>query len=614
MCGILALADWAKPIDPQQVARGLSQLRHRGPDGEGTATRWDGRLALAHRRLAIFDTGDGGRQPMTRAASGDTIVFNGSIYNYPELRAELEQAGHRFASDSDTEVLLAAWRQWGHGAFARLNGMWALVLHDAASDSVVISRDRLGVKPLYMLRDATRTALASEVRALLAATGHAPRLAADAAFDFLLLGLSDHGGRTMLDGVVEVPPGALWTLSRDGGLSRDQFHRWPAPEPRLRADDVAGTLAELLADATALRLRAHVPVAALLSGGLDSGTVAWAVTRRLDAEAARRFVGFTSYGYGDGSPYDETAEARATLRHLGTALPHVEVRAHSAPGLDDLEAFLATQELPVGTPSPVAGFRLFRHLAQAGAKVVLTGDGSDELFAGYTRRYLPMALRDAALAGTWGAAAVLARSPHLDRGAALARAAWNLPRPALAALLARRPHVAVLERDFRDACPGRLDDLIQMQRSGLEEQGPRDVARHLLPQVLRYIDRNSMAWGIEARSPFLDYRVAELAARLPMAAKVGATGGKLPVRRAMAPHLPANVVNGAKARGLGHAEQFQVGRLDLRALLAEPPAAAAGVINTRRLGEMLARHPGDPRLWWPVCLLLWLRQVERQWN
>lgn len=614
MCGILALADWAEPVDPQQVARGLAHLRHRGPDGEGIASRWDGRLALAHRRLAIFDTGAAGRQPMTGAATGDTIVFNGSIYNYPELRAELEQAGHRFVSDSDTEVLLAAWRQWGADAFGRLNGMWALALHDAASDSVVVSRDRLGVKPLYMLRTPTGTAFASEVRALLAATGHRPRLAHDAAFDFLLMGLSDHGGRTMLDGVVEVPPGALWTLSRDGSLRRERYHRWPAAEPHLGAEEVAEELAALLADATALRLRAHVPVAALLSGGLDSGAVAWAVSCRLDETAAGRFVGFTSYGYGDDSPYDERAQARATLRHLGTTLPHHELRADPQPDPADLEAFLAAQELPVGTPSPVAGFRLFRHLAQAGAKVVLTGDGSDELFAGYTRRYLPMALRDAVLGGRWSAAAALARSPHLNRGDAMARAAWSLPRPALAALLARRPHVAVLNRDFREASPSRLDDLVQLQRTGLERQGQRDVTRHLLPQMLRYIDRNSMAWGVEARSPFLDYRVAELAARLPMTAKVGAAGGKAPVRRAMAPHLPAGVVDGAKLRGLGHAEQFQVGRLDLAGLLADPPAAAAGVVDAARLAAALARHPGEPRLWWPVCLLLWLRQVERQWS
>jgi len=612
LCGIVVVASAGAPVDSGRLGRPLARLAHRGPDGEGEAWRWDRRLALGHRRLAIFNPGPAGAQPMV-SACGDLLVFNGSIYNYVELRAELTALGHVFRTDSDTEVVLAAWAEWGREAFARFNGTWALALHDHDSDRLVVSRDRLGVRPLYFRQQDGLTVFASEVRAVVAASGMAVRVDPAVAFDFLVLGQSDHLDRTMVEGVAEVPAGALWVLDRQGRLDRSRFHTWPVPDPAMDVAAAERILPDLLLDATRLRLRAHVPVAAQLSGGLDSGATAWAVGQ-LAPHMDRQFLGFFAYGYAGAAPaFDETAAAAATRDHVAPHLLLHQVGVDPTPTMEDLTDFLRAQELPVSTPSPLAGLRLCRAMRRAGAVVTLTGDGSDELFSGYTRRYLPVAWRDAMLAGRWGAAGRLWASPHLGWRDAAARLAWSLPRPLFQALLARRPHVAVLGRAFRGDHAGRLGELIRLQTMPLDQLGPRDAQGGQLSQILRYADRNAMACGMESRSPFLDWRVAELAMRLPMAAKVTPQGGKMVLRRAMRPHLPDRVHGGPKNRGLGHAEQFRVGSLPLDDLLAEPPSAAAGLVDAPRLAQALRDHPGDPRLWWAVSLLLWLREVEQSW-
>lgn len=608
MCGLLAMASWSGLVDPTRASAALARMRHRGPDGEGLLSRRDGRLILGHRRLAVFDPGPNGAQPMVCPETGDSLVFNGAIYNYPELRAVLSGLGHRFRTDCDTEVILKAWRQWGADAFARFNGMWALVLHDAASDRLVLCRDRLGVKPLYMLRSATGFVAASEVRAVVAAAGIRPEVNEDVAFDFLLLGLSDHRGATMVRGVVEVAPGTIYTIESNGAARSAAYHSWPAPESGLTAESVAEALPGLLEDATQLRLRSHVPMVAHLSGGLDSGAVAWAIGRN-SAGLDGRFLGFFSYGYeGDAARFDEVEDARATGRHVASGLPFVAVRAPAVPSMAEIEDLVSVMELPVSTPSTLAGRRLYRAIRQAGATVALTGDGDDELFAGYTKRYLPIALRDALRGGRLSEISSLLTSSNLSYGSAVARLAWELPMPVVRGIMRRRRHVAVLTDEYWHASGERLEDVALLQHQGLAIKGRADVTRVLLPQILRHSDRNAMASSIEARAPFLDYRIAELAMRLPMAAKVGAGGGKLPVRKAMRGRLPPTVTEGGKRRGLGHAEQFTVGRMDLRALL-EDGAAACPYVDTGRLARALKEAPGDPRLWWPVCFLVWLRQL-----
>lgn len=610
MCGLVALARWSEPADVHAMRKALARLAHRGPDSEGLHGAWGGRLLLGHRRLAILDTGAVAHQPMIDPVTGSAIVFNGAIYNYRELRHELQALGAVFRTDCDTEVILLAWRQWGVEAFRRFNGMWALALHDTVSDRLYLCRDRLGVKPLYCLRSSTCLAVASEIKAVLAASATPARVDSQAALDYLTMGLLDHRPSSFLQGVVEVPPGALWCVGSDGFIEQRRFHDWPEIDPDLDCATVALALPDLLEDAVALRLRSDVPLAAQLSGGMDSGTVAWAIGRQ--RSALEHFRGFFSYGYSGsiGQEHDETAAARRTLEYVAPGFEHRIVSAEAVPTLAELEQLIAVQELPVATPSILAGWRLFRAIGEAGAKVVLTGDGSDELFAGYTRRYLPLALRQAMAGMDWRRAQALLASDHLSFDVAARRLVWSLPDQWLIALLRRQAHTQVIQADFLAESGEGLRGLIDLQRQPLDAQGLDDVRRVMLPQILRYGDRNAMAWGIESRSPFLDYRIAELAMRLSTSLKVGPNGGKLPLRMAMTGRLPESVVRGQKNRGLGNAEQYLVGCMDLGELFEAPPVDAARFINLPRLREQLQRAPHNPRLWWPVCFLLWLRWLE----
>jgi len=612
MCGLVALARWPGMADPRRLDAALAHLAHRGPDAKGQSSHWGGRLLLGHRRLSIFDTGPQAHQPMVDPQTGDSLIFNGAIYNYPELREELQRLGAHFRTGSDTEVILAAWRHWKHDAFRRFNGMWALVLHDVASDCLYVSRDRLGVKPLYCFKSATTLAIASEIKAVLAASAAPVSIDPAAALDFLMLGLVDHRPSSLFEGVVEVPPGSLWCVQPDGFIERKRFHDWPEINPELGLSDVTEALPALLENAVSLRLRSDVPLAAQLSGGMDSGSIAWAVGRQRDALG--QFLGFFSYGYKDsaGLLHDETAAARLTQEHVAQGLPLRIVTAPAVPTLEELQKLISTQQLPVATPSILAGWRLFRAMGEAGAKVVLTGDGSDELFAGYTKRYLPLALRQSLGDLDIRKALSLFGGGHLQAGPAARRLAWSLPWPLLLPMLRRQPHVQTIASDFLAEMDFALRDLVTLQRQPLNVQGPDDIRRILLPQILRYGDRNAMAWGIESRSPFLDYRIAELAMALSTSSKLGASGGKLPLRHAMAARLPDSVVRGQKNRGLGNAEQFQVGKIDMATLLNEPPAGSERFVDITRLREQLRRHPHDLRLWWPVCLLIWMRWMQEE--
>lgn len=606
VCGLLAVLNRYRPANAEAAGRALDRLAHRGPDGSGWARGWDDRLLLGHRRLAILDPGDGGAQPMRDPETGSLLVFNGAIYNFLELRRELEDLGQRFAAASDTEVVLAAWRQWGAAAFNRFNGMWAIVLLDAASDSMVVCRDRLGVKPLYHVDDGASLVFASEIRAAAIAAGLAARPDAVSVFDYLVGGITEHDGRTFFDGVVEVPPGALWRVARDGRVARGRYHDWPEGES---PPPTAEELRALVLDATRLRLRADVPTVALLSGGLDSSIIGWAAANV--REPRSRFGGFLTYGYHNGGIYDETDRARRVAAAVAPALPHRMLRVDPVPAWQDLTALMAAQEQPFSTPSNIAAFRLYRLLAAQGVKVALTGEGSDELFAGYTRRYANLMVRDLLRRGRISEAIRLLRSPHASLALLRNRLVWDMPEAAVRGLLRRyRVNVSVMSAPLWEGMRERLLDRMADNRRPLAQILRRDVTHTLLPGVLRFADRNGMAAGVEVRSPFLDHRLADLAMRLPAGEKLSAAGGKLPLRRAFAGLLPDLVIAAPKEHGLGMAEQFQVGGLDLGPLLAAPPAGAEAFLDVPRLTAALARRPGDPLLWWPVCLLLWLTGVS----
>jgi asparagine synthase (glutamine-hydrolysing) len=270
-------------------------------------------------------------------------------------------------------------------------------------------------------------------------------------------------------------------------------------------------------------------------------------------------------------------------------------------------------QVPFGTPSVLAAFRLYRQMRAAGVTVVLNGEASDELFGGYTRRYAALLARDALRRGDLRQVMALLASPHLSGRDFMARLVWDLPGDLTRRLFrACQPSARAIAPDFWQAQAGLFRERQADLRQPLAGRLRQDVLTGALPAILSWADSGSMAWGVEVRSPFLDWRVVEAALSLPPSAKVTDRGGKRILREAFSGLLPDRVIAAPKTHGLGMAEQFTIGRMALDDLLEQPPAGTAEFLDLAALRHELTRHPGTMPLWWPICLLLWLRFLERQ--
>lgn len=616
MCGLVALrADTAMPGLEALGRAALDTLAHRGPDDAGwVVTGGEAPVPptfLGHRRLSILDLSSAGRQPLICPLTGNMLVFNGEIYNFVELRRELEAEGCVFRTATDTEVVLHAWRVWGEVAFARFNGMWALVVLDRASGALVCCRDRLGVKPLYIIRHrdgrGAWTMLASEIRAIAATLGAYPPPERRAVFDFLVTGISDQGSRTFFAGIAAVPPGWVMRLSRDGDTHWTRYHQWPEIDPLARLEPEA--LRALVDDAVRLRLRSDAPTVALLSGGLDSSILTAQAARLARTEPRTCFAGAYSYGYADASlaGHDETARAEAFLAECAPDVRHIVHRALPVPDEAELLALAADQEEPVATPSILASHRLYRAIRDDGFKVVLSGEGADEVFGGYVTRYMSLLARDRLFDGHWWSAYRLLRRGVAPLPLVANRMAWHLPAGVVRPLLRHlRPSVGVMNEDFWQSMAPAFEELRDDSRLPLEARLRRDVTATNLPMILRFADRNSMRFGVEVRSPYLDWRVVAAALAAPVAERMGDDHGKAALRRAFADQLPAAVAWGRKRHGFGNAEQFLVPRFPLDTLWEQLPGWAGDWLSLPDLRRQLARPSNHTTLWWSVSLLLWL--------
>ncbi|MDB5101689.1 MAG: hypothetical protein JWM80_6110 [Cyanobacteria bacterium RYN_339] len=545
MCGISGI--WA-PGDAarwQPLLDGIVASQHsRGPDFEATRplqTR-GATLLLGHNRLSIIDLSDAAHQPMWDVDRRACIVFNGEIYNYRELRVELEALGHRFATQSDTEVILAAYLAWGPDAVLRFNGMFAFALWDMQAETLWLFRDRFGVKPLCYHLDADWLAFASTGGAIARVLGLAPDPA------YLARGLrywvyETDDDRTAYTGLHTLPAGHRMRVRRDAAgaleVHREAYYdlaaRVEAQREELRRLPVATLVTrvrEQLADAVVLRLRADVPVGVSLSGGLDSASLA-----ALLAERHADVVGFSF-----GSPADAASEGPLVaelVRKLGIRVEYVQAPPE---GLTDaLWTTLEAQDAPFLSGSAVAQLLVYRAARAAGVKVLLGGQGGDEDFMGY-RKYQAFQLRrwlrgqdpGGLVRGLPGLgllalaelpqAAGYWRHRHRYTGGPAAPSPLRLPAPEPLAL-GDDPAAPLWRRQLLD------------------------VTRFSLPSLLRYEDRNSMANSVESRLPFLDYRVVELGLGLPDALKLRAGFGKWVLREAMRGRLPESIRAARYKRG-----------------------------------------------------------------
>ena len=544
MCGIIGIAAQSPVSDRGWLALGRDALRHRGPDDAGEWWSADGCVGVGHRRLAIIDLSPAGHQPMQDALGGLCIVFNGEIYNFAGLRQELTAKGHAFRSHSDTEVILAAYREWGTDCLARLNGMFAFALYDSRRRQLLIARDRAGEKPLYYTLADGALRFASELKGLMADPALPRRIDREALDCYLAMGFVP-GERSMLQGVEKLPPAHALVFDLNSGQSRLRRY-WQLPELSASAAqgeaDEAGLLDELealLEDAVRRQLVADVPVGILLSGGVDSSLVA-----AMAARAASKVKTFTIRFPGFGQ-YDETEHARLIARHFGTE--HVELVAAEA--TVDLLPLLARQfDEPMVDSSMIPTYLVSR-LVREHCTVALGGDGGDELFAGYPHYNrllwlqqkfgaIPQSLR---LAASRTAQALL---PVGFKGRNWLQGLGTDLRtglPLIFSLLDRgtRQRLMAGQGAWDLAAERAREQRIPKSADLLQRATRMDFGNYLAEDILVKVDRASMLNSLEVRAPLLDYRLIEFAfGKVPSRLKATAGSRKVLLKQLAARVLP----------------------------------------------------------------------------
>jgi asparagine synthase (glutamine-hydrolysing) len=541
MCGICGIVAPGRPAEAETVAAMSELIAHRGPDGDGIFTR-DG-VALGSRRLAILDLSEAGAQPFASADGRLHVVHNGEIYNYRELRGELASRGHRFASATDTEVILAAYREWGERCVERFNGMWAFALWDEGEQRLFCARDRFGVKPFYYSFGGGRLAFASELKAFRADPQTPLRANEQIVRDFVRNDHFDHTNETFFAGIVKLPPAHTLVLDRDGLRTR-RFWQLELRDPP--AGDPVEAVRELFIDSVRLRLRSDVTVGTCLSGGIDSSAVAGVIDLLLREETENaRPVGerqqtFTVYF--DDPAIDERPFAREVVERTKAA-PHW-VTFTSGDLVENVGHIVEAHDEPFRSTSICAGWYVMREAARAGVTVVLDGQGGDEVLAGYPA-YFGARYAD-----------LLTGGRLLELGSELAEHRRLYGSRRTLAALARPFAPAALEARLRERRSGSAS-LLHADLRGLPETPELDGSpfpdrlRRLqtriltvrgLPELLHAEDRNSMTHSIEARVPFLDYRLVELLFSLEGGHLIEHSRTKAILRRALHDLLPPRVL------------------------------------------------------------------------
>jgi asparagine synthase (glutamine-hydrolysing) len=622
MCGFCGLLS---PNSAQELrgrtAAMVATLHHRGPDDGGVYAK-DG-IALGHRRLKVIDLSDAGAQPMTDPATGACVVYNGEVYNFPRLRDELAAAGARFRGHSDTEVLLQAYTRWGLDGLRRLEGIFAFALWDPAEKRLILMRDRLGVKPLFYAWSRGSLTFGSEIKALLASGDVDTAVDEQSLREFLWFGNS-YEDRTIYRAVRSLPPGN-WMIVQGGDCRIEPYWRieewltgWVPHDDRVAAEAVR----EAVAAAVSRQLVADVPVGIFLSGGIDSSSIAASAVT-----TSRRRLASYSVGFDFTDHADELPAARRLANRLG--LDHHELHVGSSQLGDVLEKLASAHDEPFADAANIPLFLLAQQLGGS-VKVVLQGDGGDEMFGGY-RRY--SMLRHHRLGRGWPAplTSVLRLGGRAGQRAARMAAALGSADPAarMALLVTLEtmddPPEAVFEEDARRRLVGRTDAFMAYRRCAARFADAEPVQRMLLTdislqlpsQFLAKVDRATMAQGLEVRVPLLDEQVASLAVGMPSRFKVRGHEKKIALRNAMRGRVPNDVLDAPK-RGFGvpfdqwlRHQLFEPAR-DL--VLAEPFLHRFG-LDRKEIAKRFEQHRSGERergflLWKLYQLAIWQQTRE----
>ena len=653
MCGFVGI--WhpdGPPIDLRLVGRTCRLIRHRGPDDEGFLLVNSGKriaqpcggpdtppsldlppledffghsfdLALGFRRLAILDPSERGHQPMATDDGGSWIVFNGEVYNYIELRSELERAGQRFHTDTDTEVILNAYRKWGHECLLRFIGMWALCIWDAVDRRLFLARDPFGIKPLYYWRENEKFAFASEIKALLEISGVERQARSQRLYDYLRFGWTDHGADTMFEKIHQVPSGHWIAISADHPQDAIIERYWDLPTEESSGcsrEEAASRLRKLFLNSVNLHLRSDVPVGSALSGGIDSSSIVMGI-RRLRPEA----FDVLTVSHIDVDPTVREERWVDLITQASGAHPH-KVTPHPEDLLSDLAELVGVQDEPFSSTSIYAQFRVFQLARKLGVKVMLDGQGADEMLGGYPS-YLSARLASLLAHGHWIRAAQffshIRHLPNIDlRSTMIRTGGLMLPRSfeGVARNLSGESFVPSwmslewVRRNSIVPTPLRVRGDPDVLRAQLREA----LLQRSLPSLLRYEDRNSMAASVESRLPFLTTEIVEFVFSLPEEHLISPLGtSKSIFREAMRGIVPDAILDRKDKIGFATSEHSWLLALRpvVNTVLESETAKEITALNHDVVCSEAdaALSPGkhlDPRIWRWLSTVLWAERYS----
>lgn len=650
MCGIAGIWNLdGAPVASADIDNLTDSLAHRGPDGRGIWQEDDCSVALGHRRLAILDLSDAGRQPMSYADGRYQIVYNGEIFNFLEIRNDLEQRGHVFKSTSDTEVILAAYSEWGEGMLCRFNGMWAFVIYDRREHQMFFARDRFGIKPFHYRLTPRQFSFASELKSFKHLAGYEPALDQETARAFLLNGFGVEGTRrTMLAGVNRLQGGHC-ALLKDGRLSVKRW--WNTLDHLITPPGTLEAQAEefrtLLYDSVRIRMRSDVAVGSCLSGGFDSSAIVCAM-----AEIGRERVHVrqskdwqqTFVATFPGAVNDERAEAEAAIRYAGVTGHFFPVTDQEAlAGLD--QVLMDFDDVYIGLPTAV--WLIYRELRRRRVFVSLDGHGADELMGAYAPPdYLLFHDAPSLLSSPMKNLQLLQEyqnlcgdlrerfGPTLLFPGSIRAILQNHPslggglqnNPSLLKLARRIRRCVSTDSFLRDTSPIEGDDFVSV---AVDDQMPEmygSVNRRLyrmfhsdvLPTILRNFDRLSMSHGIEVRMPFMDWRLVRFVFSLPDSSKLGGGVTKRVAREAMKGHMP-EVIRSARHKIGFNSPMPEWFKGPLKTWLDDiahhPVIQESSLVNGTKFAEFLkGKNNGGQWNWtdcsrvWPVAHLAWFQR------
>jgi asparagine synthase (glutamine-hydrolysing) len=625
MCGIVGY--FTHKEHSEALIRSMAeQLRHRGPDDEGVV-RFDDRFSLAHRRLAILDLSSAGHQPMATSDNRFHIVFNGEVYNYLELKAELEALGHQFQTQTDTDVILQAYVEWGQQCLQRFRGMFAFLIFDSKTQRLFAARDHFGIKPLYYWVSEYGIAMASEIKAFTVLPGWYPKINGQRVYDFLTWGLQDHTDETMFHGVYQLRGGESVTLDLHKPLAADADQ--PSPNSRLpvrrwydMGPSATGDPAEFkprFMESIALHLRSDVPVGSCLSGGLDSSAVVCGVnalfSEQADAPLQKTFSACSTESIFDERPWVDQVAAQTAVE------PHY-VYPDEQGLFDELNDIIWHQDEPFGSASIFYQWSVFKLAHANQIKVMLDGQGADEILAGYHPFFAPFLL-GLFKSGKWGKLWQEMRAIRRFHGYSYFNqiqriANISLPEP-LRQLMRRlvgksvsqNPHLDLERLAIHPADPAVG---LGANASCVLDYSLAQLNVLNLPMLLHHEDRNSMAHSLEARVPFLDPLFVEWVLGLPDSEKIQNGTTKHVMRQELAGLVPANILNRMDKMGFVAPEEIWLREKtpnQFRAALDEAITHSGGIIKPsakQALEEMIdGTRPFDHSIWRFISFGAWLR-------